>query len=125
MDDEAESEQVPLFDRTHLGRYTGGDHGLEVELVGLMCEQAERCIDRMAEASGAKEFQDAAHTLKGAARGVGAFALATACERAEEAPQAERADAEAEIATRYAETRTAFADAGVLPSKPYGQPHTP
>lgn len=125
MDDDTKSEEVPLFDRAHLGRYTGGDHALEVELVGLMCDQAERCIERMGQASDAKEFHDAAHTLKGAARGVGAFALAAACERAEEAPEAERGDAEAEIATRYAETRTAFADVGVLPSKQSGQPHTP
>lgn len=125
MDNHAESENEPLFDRAHLGRYTGGDHALEVELVGLMCEQAERCIERMGEAGDAKQFQDAAHTLKGAARGVGAFALASACERAEEASQDERQDAEAEVATRYAETRTAFADSGVLPSKPSGQPHTP
>jgi HPt (histidine-containing phosphotransfer) domain-containing protein len=125
MDDDVKSEEVPLFDRTHLSRYTGGDLALEVELVGLMCDQAERCIARMADASDAKQFRDAAHTLKGAARGVGAFALAAACERAEAASGARRAEAGEEVATRYAETRTAFADSGVLPSKPSGRPHTP
>jgi HPt (histidine-containing phosphotransfer) domain-containing protein len=42
----------------------------------------------MEAASDPNAWKAAAHTLKGASRGVGAFALGEACQRAEDAPQA-------------------------------------
>ncbi|MEE2526227.1 Hpt domain-containing protein [Hyphobacterium sp. HN65] len=77
-----------VFDRDHLARYTAGDAALEAELVGLLREQAQRCLAAMEAASDANAWKAAAHTLKGAARGVGAFELGEACQRAEDAPQA-------------------------------------
>ncbi|HAQ34479.1 MAG: hypothetical protein CMF74_06495 [Maricaulis sp.] len=76
---------APVFDRDHLARYTGADAELEAELFGLLRDQAERCVSAMQAASEIYAWQAAAHTLKGAARGVGAFQLAEACERAETA----------------------------------------
>ena len=77
-----------VFDRDHLARYTAGDAALEAELVGLLREQAQRCLAAMETASDANAWKAAAHTLKGASRGVGAFELGDVCQRAEDAPQA-------------------------------------
>lgn len=74
---------APLFDAAHLARYTGGDAELKAELLGLMCDQARRCIALMADAADREAWIAATHTLKGAARGVGAFALGDACEAVE------------------------------------------
>lgn len=76
----------PLFDTAHLARYTGGDAALTEELVSLMCEQARRCIGQMRNAGDEAAWCTATHTLKGAARGVGAFALADLCDLAEDQP---------------------------------------
>jgi HPt (histidine-containing phosphotransfer) domain-containing protein len=74
---------APLFDAAHLARYTGGDTALKAELLDLMCTQARRCIALMATAPDRESWIAATHTLKGAARGVGAFALGDACEAVE------------------------------------------
>ena len=83
---------APVLDRDHLARYTDGDAALEAELFSLLRGQIEACGARL-EAAGddAGAWRDAAHTLKGAARGVGAMALADACEAAEDKPQDEEA----------------------------------
>ena len=65
----------------YLETYAAGDVGLVDEVLGLFREQAalwEPLMDPAAEG-----WRDAVHTLKGAARGVGAFDLADACEAAE------------------------------------------
>ncbi|QNL18324.1 Hpt domain-containing protein [Hyphobacterium sp. CCMP332] len=77
-----------IFDRAHLNQYTAGDAALEAELVGLLRDQAERCLGAMQAATDINAWRAAAHTLKGASRGVGAFELGEACQRAEDAPQA-------------------------------------
>lgn len=79
---------APVFDREHLAQYTSGDAALEAELFGLLKEQAERCLDAMQATTDGNAWRAAAHTLKGASRGVGAFELAEACQRAEDATQA-------------------------------------
>lgn len=98
----------PLFDQAHLDRYTGGDEALTAELLGLMCEQAARCIGLMADARDETAWQAATHTLKGAARGVGAFALADVCEAAEHQPQSAWPGARLAIERCFRETETAF-----------------
>jgi len=75
-----------IFDRDHLARYTAGDAALEAELFNLLREQAERCLAAMQTATDENAWKAAAHTLKGASRGVGAFDLGEACQRAEDAP---------------------------------------
>ncbi|MEN0651572.1 MULTISPECIES: Hpt domain-containing protein [Hyphobacterium] len=79
---------APVFDRDHLAQYTSGDAALEAELFGLLKDQAERCLGALQAANDANAWRAAAHTLKGASRGVGAFELAEACERAEDATEA-------------------------------------
>jgi HPt (histidine-containing phosphotransfer) domain-containing protein len=83
---------APVLDREHLARYTDGDAALEAELFSLLRGQIEACSARLTAAGDdADAWRDAAHTLKGAARGVGAMALADACEAAEDKPQDETA----------------------------------
>lgn len=104
------SSGSPLFDADHLARYTGGDPELQGELLGLMCEQADRCLAMMQHASDRTVWRTATHTLKGSARGVGAFALADLCEDAEEVPPSGWDGARLAIAAKFEETR------GVLPA---------
>lgn len=78
---------APVLDRDHLARYTGGEAALEAELFSLLEAQIDACVSAMADASGnADVWARAAHTLKGAARGVGAVRLGEACEAAEARP---------------------------------------
>ena len=67
----------------HLERFAAGDQAVIAEVLALFREQAEmwmRLLDPVAEG-----WKDAAHSLKGSALGVGAFALADECEAAEQA----------------------------------------
>ncbi len=72
-------------DFDYLETYAGGDAGLVEEVLGLFQEQAAiwmRLLDPRAEN---EAWRDAAHTIKGSARGVGAAGLADACQAAEDA----------------------------------------
>ena len=67
---------------------TGGDDAIGEEVLGLFAQQAamwEPMLDVREEG-----WRDAAHTIRGAAAGIGAKALAEACQVAE---AAEKADA--------------------------------
>ncbi|MGY6627407.1 MAG: Hpt domain-containing protein [Oceanicaulis sp.] len=77
-----------MLDRAHLAQYSGGDAALEGELFALLDAQIEACTGRMARAAPGEDqaWRDAAHTLKGAARGVGAMQLGEACAAAETRP---------------------------------------
>ena len=80
---------LPVMDLDHLSAMTGGDHDLAVEVIEIFQHQAQlwsRLLDPRLEA---REWSDAAHTLKGASLGIGALKLAAACERAEKAGRSE------------------------------------
>jgi hypothetical protein len=68
-------------DFTYLESFAAGDFGGIEEVLNLFREQAT-IWSRMLE-PGNPGWRDAAHTIKGAARGIGANALADVCERAE------------------------------------------
>jgi HPt (histidine-containing phosphotransfer) domain-containing protein len=70
-------------DLEHLRRYTLGDRGLELEILGLFVDQLPITIGALKNAPSDKEWGMAAHTLKGSARAVGAWSLATIAESAE------------------------------------------
>lgn len=74
--------QLPV-DLAHLRRYTMGDRGLELEILGLFADQLPITISALKNAPSEKEWGIAAHTLKGSARAVGAWSLATIAESAE------------------------------------------
>jgi HPt (histidine-containing phosphotransfer) domain-containing protein len=73
-----------IIDVTHLARMTLGDRGLELEVLQLFKRQAAIMTARLAEAAPAAA-SELAHTLKGSARGVGAWRVAMAAETVEQA----------------------------------------
>lgn len=73
------------IDLVHLARQTGGDDALEQELLALFADQCERQLAAIQQAVDRPGCADAAHTLKGAARAVGAWSVAQAAESIEHA----------------------------------------
>jgi hypothetical protein len=76
----------PAVDLQHLGRYTGGDEALNAEVLELFDTQISEMVGRLQsilDAQDAKSWKEITHTLKGAARGVGAFDFADAAAAAE------------------------------------------
>jgi hypothetical protein len=70
-------------DFAHLESYAAGDASLIEEVLSMFREQAALWV-RLLDPFGAHEsWRDGAHTLKGAALGVGAFHLARVCGDAE------------------------------------------
>ena len=80
---EAGSRASVPIDLGHLRRFTLGDRELEQEILGLFIEQAPATIERLLQAGSHREWQRAAHTLKGSARAVGAWQIADLAEHAE------------------------------------------
>ncbi|WP_342150574.1 Hpt domain-containing protein [Methylorubrum sp. SB2] len=69
--------ELPLIDRAHLGAQTFGDADLADEVLGLFVAQGRRLMPLIAAVDRpAAERADFAHTLKGAALGVGAARVA-------------------------------------------------
>src|SRR6266550_6100691 len=74
-------------DIKHLNGYTGGDGVLNEEILQLFatqCREMMTKLESLANGEGdAKSWRETTHTLKGAARGIGAFALGDAAAEAE------------------------------------------
>ena len=73
-----------VIDLDHLARYTGGDKAINAEVMRLFDAQATELVARLQsilDARDAKSWKEVTHTLKGAARGIGAFSMgeAAAC----------------------------------------------
>jgi len=83
-----------VLDRAHFDHMTAGDRALQIEVLGLFRQQVEAWRARLASGDG---WREAAHTLKGSARGIGLNALAAACEAAEAAPETERLTALSDV----------------------------
>jgi HPt (histidine-containing phosphotransfer) domain-containing protein len=75
--------EAALLDQAHLARQTFGDEALEREILGLFDHQCERLLPAIAGAGLGRD--DAVHTLKGAARAVGAWRVACCAEAFETA----------------------------------------
>jgi HPt (histidine-containing phosphotransfer) domain-containing protein len=81
--------QQPV-DMSHLNRYTGGERQINEEVLRLfeetsakMLAQLEALLAQPASVPLPKAWKETAHTLKGAARGIGAFDFAAAAADAE------------------------------------------
>ncbi len=75
-----------VIDLDHLARYTGGDKAINAEVMRLFDVQATELVARLRsilDARDAKSWKEVTHTLKGAARGIGAFAMGDAAARCE------------------------------------------
>jgi HPt (histidine-containing phosphotransfer) domain-containing protein len=87
-------------DLTHLARYTGGDAALNAEVLRLFDNQASELVERLQsiiDASDAQSWRTITHTLKGAARGIGAFGLGDAAAAAEPIDPSDRQTAAAAL----------------------------
>jgi HPt (histidine-containing phosphotransfer) domain-containing protein len=79
------------LDFAHLDRMTFGSRDLQHEVLGMFLAQSQALLDRIRSAVDVDSGRRAAHTLKGSARGIGAFRvarLAEAVEMAEQVPGA-------------------------------------
>ena len=74
---------MPIVDIEQLRTMTGGDAELASEALGISRSQADIWGRMLDTAAGQQQWTDACHTIKGAARSVGAMELGDACERAE------------------------------------------
>lgn len=96
------------IDLDHLRRMTLGDAGLEQEVLAMFSAQSARIIGELAglPAEGAMH----AHTLKGSARAIGAFAVADAAARLEAvfSSGSDPSQALAELGAAIANTRAAI-----------------
>ncbi|HEX9324624.1 MAG TPA: Hpt domain-containing protein [Xanthobacteraceae bacterium] len=101
------------IDLVHLARMTLGDRALEREVLQLFDRQAGMLVVRMQQGARAGVCA-AAHTLKGSARGIGAWRVARAAEAVElaagSAAQLELEAAIARLGAAAAETRALIAD---------------
>lgn len=102
----------PAIDTAHLKRMTLGERSLEVEVLQLFDRQAGILLARMNDAP-PEAILVFAHTLKGSARGIGAWEVAAAAEAVEGATDGagpeSLADALSRLAGSIGEARAAIA----------------
>jgi len=70
-------------DYAHLGVQAAGDKTVMREVLALFITHCEQVLAELAQAEDAKTWKLWTHTLKGSARGIGAFAVADAAAEAE------------------------------------------
>jgi HPt (histidine-containing phosphotransfer) domain-containing protein len=97
---------MSVFDRAHFDAMTGGDRALQVEVIGLFRDQVGAWEQALFDDA---RRRDAAHTIKGSARGLGLWALARACEAAEIANGAGADEARAAVVSALHEALAALA----------------
>ncbi len=98
--DSGNTECSAPIDREHLAKYTLGDKAVEQEVLELFATQASQYLDRLKNADTQKSWREAAHTIKGSARGVGAWKVgdqAEALEKLDEEALKVKKDAEIQI----------------------------
>jgi HPt (histidine-containing phosphotransfer) domain-containing protein len=84
------------IDFAHLSRMTLGDRELEIEVLQLFDRQARMLTLRMRDA-GPAAIAASAHTLKGSARGIGAWRVARAADAVECAASANKPELHATL----------------------------
>jgi len=91
-----------VIDLEHLARYTGGDVSLNAEILRLFDSQVTDMVGELnavLAVRDAKRWREITHTIKGAARGVGAFGMGDAAAAAEPVDPANPEMAQAAIQT--------------------------
>lgn len=104
--------EAALLDHSHLARQTFGDEALEREILGLFDQQCERLLPAIGGVGTVRE--DAVHTLKGGARAVGAWRVASLAEDfetalAQDVPAAAVSRLYGELEAAIGDTRAALA----------------
>lgn len=77
--------QGSKIDLAHLNRMAGGDKDLMIEVLSLFREQSEMWKKLLDSSQPTNDWLIGAHTIKGSARGIGAWELGEICSKAEEA----------------------------------------
>lgn len=96
-----------VVDLAHLDQYTLGDHSLQAELLQLFRVQLKNQTEELVSCADATLWKSAVHTLKGAARSVGAGQVADVAE-AMEMVEFSDAAARAAVLSRLIAVRAAF-----------------
>lgn len=100
-------------DLVHLSRHTLGNRELEREILRLFYKQSGIYLERMRHAKSTDEWRDAVHTIKGSARGIGAWGVVGIAEKMEKVAAArlkkQRARMIEEFASKLADAN-AFID---------------
>ncbi len=110
------------IDRAHLARYTLGSPTLEREILGLFLAQLPLSIEQLRFAATDREWQIAAHTIKGSARAVGAWQIAALARDAEQSSGiADEAERDRTLAALEAACEAV--EGYVATTFPAGQPH--
>lgn len=73
-----------MIDVQHLEKYVDGDDALRDEILSIFGDQIELLGKQFSIDQTDEGWRNTAHAMKGAARGVGAWALGDLCESAEE-----------------------------------------
>lgn len=102
--------RAAVVDMSHFHAMTGGDEALQSEIIGLFRQQAEIWARLLIPDAPVQTWKDAAHTLKGSARGLGLWSLAQACAEAELLASTGKKDGPA-IAAGLAKAQSALDDA--------------
>ncbi|GJL94761.1 MAG: hypothetical protein DHS20C05_11660 [Hyphococcus sp.] len=76
-------DNAPLIDTDHLDKYVMGDTSLRDEVLTIFNDQAVVLEQQFSDAQSDEDWTEAAHALKGASRGIGAWALGDLCDDAE------------------------------------------
>jgi HPt (histidine-containing phosphotransfer) domain-containing protein len=100
------------IDLEHLARYTGGEKDLNGEILRLFDGQVTNMVaelNALLASRDSKRWREIAHTIKGAARGVGAFGMGDAAAKAEPVDPADEPEAKAAIQTLESEAQTVHA----------------
>jgi HPt (histidine-containing phosphotransfer) domain-containing protein len=88
------------IDLEHLARYTGGEKSLNAEILQLFDGQVTTMVAELNALLASRDslrWREIAHTIKGAARGVGAFHMGEAAANAEPVNPADSSQARAAI----------------------------
>ena len=84
-------------DLVHLSNQTMGDQALESEVLGIFLSQSQIYMNLLKTSADYEVLHRAAHALKGAARGIGAFELANKSAEIESDPFSCKASLEKEL----------------------------
>ena len=88
------------IDLDHLAHYTGGEKSINAEILRLFDSQVTDMVcqlNTLLAVRDAKRWREITHTIKGAARGVGAFAMGAAAADAEPVDPATNPDRAIEV----------------------------
>jgi HPt (histidine-containing phosphotransfer) domain-containing protein len=97
---ESRPHMAEPIDLSHLARYTGGDRVLNAEILKLFDDQVSQMVGQLLgilEQRDGRKWREVTHTIKGAARGVGAFAMGEAAADAEPVDPASQRDRAVEV----------------------------